>query len=123
MEVENGVYSVWEAFAGCGKLETVTLPESLEILTQYTFAGCASLKDVTIYADDFIINGEPMVNKIDVYRHGEETEEIPIKGAYGEMEHLFSSCPDVTIHAHAGSKAEEYAKKYHLNFEPLEEGS
>lgn len=118
-EVENGICSMWESFAGCENLESVTLPESLEILTQYTFAGCTSLKDVTIYADDFIINEEPMVNKINVYQDGKEVEEIPLKEEYGTMEHLFGSCPDVTIHAHAGSKAEEYAKKYHLDFKQL----
>lgn len=118
--VENGICSIWESFAGCEKLEEVTLPESLEIITQYTFAGCTSLRDVTIYADDFIINEKPMVTKINEYRCGEAAVEIPLEGAYGSMEHLFSSCPDVTIHAHAGSKAEEYAKQYGLKFEPLD---
>lgn len=36
------------AFEYCGKLKTVCLPESLEILRKYVFANCESLEDVTI---------------------------------------------------------------------------
>ncbi len=36
------------AFEYCGKLKTVRLPESLEILGKYAFSSCESLEDITI---------------------------------------------------------------------------
>ena len=37
------------------------------------------------------------------------------------LEHHFSDCPKVTIHAYKGSCMERYADKYNIKFEALEE--
>jgi len=38
----------YEAFLNCGKLESITLPEKLEVLGEKAFAGCTSLVEVNI---------------------------------------------------------------------------
>ena len=127
-QLQEGVRSMWESFAGCSSLETVTIPASLEIISQNTFAGCSSLKDVTIYADDFIINDEPFVTSLNTYEeNGDGTLRVgeirgialPHEGR--ALEHLFSDCPEVTIHAHEGSCMEQYARQHGLKFEVLAE--
>ena len=127
-KLQEGVRSMWESFAGCSSLESVTIPDSLEIITQNTFGGCTSLKDVTFYADDFIINENPFVTSISVYEeNGDGTmkvgavQEIALPHEGKALEHLFSDCPEVTIHAHKGSYMERYVKQYGLKFEALEE--
>lgn len=127
-ELQEGVRSMWESFAGCSSLESVTIPGSLEIISQNTFAGCSSLKDVTVYADDFIINEKPFVTSVSVYEeNGDgtlktgEIREISLPHEGKALEHLFSDCPKVTIHAHKGSRMEQYAQQYGLKFEALEE--
>lgn len=127
-ELQEGVRSMWESFAGCSSLESVTIPGSLEIITKNTFAGCVSLKDVTVYADNFIINEEPLVTKLSVYEENRdgtlrvgEVREIALPHEGKALEHLFSDCPDVTIHAHKGSYMEDYAGQHGLKFVALEE--
>lgn len=128
VEMQEGVRSLWESFAGCSALETVTIPASLEIMTQNTFAGCSSLKDVTFYADDFVINKLPFVKQINTYKENEdgtlvigEVQSIMLPHDGEALDHLFADCPDVTIHAHKGSKMEQYAYEYGLKFEALNE--
>lgn len=48
-EVPNGVeYINSQAFSGCTKLESVSLPVSLKEIWQYAFSGCTALTDVEI---------------------------------------------------------------------------
>lgn len=128
VEMREGVRSLWESFAGCSALETVTIPASLEIMTQNTFAGCSSLKDITFYADDFTINTLPFVKRINTYKENEdgtlivgEVQSIMLPHDGEALDHLFADCPDVTIHARKGSKMEQYAFEYGLKFEALNE--
>lgn len=127
-ELQEGVRSMWESFAGCSSLETVTIPSSLEIITKNTFAGCGALKDVTFYADEFTINEDPFVTALLMTAENEdgtlrvgEIQEIALPHEGKALEHLFSDCPEVTIHAHKGSFMERYAEQYGLKFEALEE--
>jgi hypothetical protein len=45
----NGVNKICEhAFFECTKIETITLPESLEVLEDYALNGCESIINITI---------------------------------------------------------------------------
>lgn len=47
--IEKGTKSIGsEAFHGCGKLERIYIPDSVEEIESYAFHGCKSLKDITI---------------------------------------------------------------------------
>ena len=78
------------AFKCCANLQSVTIPESVKKIGYDAFYGCASLASVTI---------------------PESVTEIGVRA--------FSACTSLTIHASAGSRAEEYAKKYKIPFEAI----
>lgn len=127
VDIQRGVRSLWESFAGCSALETVTIPDSLEIISQNTFAGCTELKEVTFYADQFEINEKPYVTSIKTYAENadgtlniNEMQSIELPNGGAALDNLFADCPSVTIRAHSGSKMEQYAKTYGLNFEILD---
>ena len=107
-----------DAFAGCTALKTVVLPEGLEILENRAFAEtgitslvipksvkqmdgdpffcCENLKDVTILAGmEYLHDGLFVVSGITGKHY------------------------DVTIHAPAGSAAEDFAKRNNLKFAAL----
>lgn len=71
-----------EAFRTCTKLRTVMVPKGVTWIQTYAFSGCRNLRD--IYLPD-------TVNSIQY--------------------DVFRGCPKLTIHAPAGSYAEEYAIK------------
>ena len=75
-----------KAFAGAKNLERINIPKHLETIGSYVFAGCINLKDV--YFSDTVASKKIFA--------------------------AFDDCPNVTIHAPAGSIVEEYARK--LNF-------
>lgn len=78
------------AFEGCKKLTSVTIPESVTEIGVCTFYYCTGLTSATI---------------------PENVTEIHPSAFYG--------CKNLTIHAPAGSYAEEYAKKNKIKFEPV----
>lgn len=66
----------------------VAIPESVRSIGGNAFWGCTSLTNVTIPAGVTEIGGW-----------------------------VFEGCGNLTIHAPAGSRAEEYAKEYKIHFE------
>lgn len=51
LEISNGISSIGKnAFANCIKLNTITLPNSLEIIDENAFNGCRTLYDIYCYA-------------------------------------------------------------------------
>lgn len=79
------------AFAHCGQLREISIPDGVETLEKGTFAGCSKLENVTLPAS---------VKKM-------------TKG-------VFKDCAaGLTLHAPAGSYAEEFAKKNKIKFEAL----
>ena len=68
-------------------MQNVTLPESIMSIDHWAFAYCENLKDVTISNSKTSIMGT-----------------------------AFSDCPNLTIHAPAGSYAEQYAKEHNIPF-------
>ena len=126
--LQEGVRSLWESFAGCSALETITLPDSLELISGNTFAGCTSLKDVFFYANSFSINEQPFVTAIDTCAENPDgsldmalIQSIALPHEGTALEHLFADCPDVTIHAYRGSMMERYAADHNLRFQALDD--
>lgn len=79
------------AFRSCKSIEEITIPDGVETLEKETFAGCSKLENVTLPAS---------VKKM-------------TKG-------VFKDCAaGLTLHAPAGSYAEEFAKKNKIKFEAL----
>ena len=52
--LENGIY--WNAFEYCTALESVTLPNNVKRLQNYSFNGCTSLTSIVIPESTLIIN-------------------------------------------------------------------
>lgn len=75
-------------FYGCSSLTSIVIPEGVTRIGQKAFADCTSLKDAFI---------PQSVTEIDFL--------------------AFAGCPHLTIHAPAGSRAEEFAKENRLPFE------
>ena len=51
LEISNGISSIGKnAFANCIKLNSITLPNSLEIIDENAFNGCRTLYDIYCYA-------------------------------------------------------------------------
>ena len=46
--IPEGVTRIWDGFSGCTKLETVTLPTTLELIGLSAFANCSSLASIEI---------------------------------------------------------------------------
>lgn len=83
-------YIGFGAFANCIRLTKVEIPDGLEIVETTAFSGCTSLTRVTIPAS--------------VTQIGDRA---------------FQDCPKLTIHAPAGSCAEQYAKDHNIPFQAL----
>lgn len=81
------------AFASCGSLQSVSLLESVAKIDEFAFCECASLRSMTV---------------------PESVAEIGEKSF-----HSFFGGKTVTIHAPAGSFAEEYAQRHWIKFEAL----
>ena len=115
--IGEGVNTLEGTFAECDSLESVIIPSSMRQITHSTFKGCKSLRDVWIYSD----NAE-----LDAYAfaiiHGSYStmnEDMRIYLNHDRDKHLFSDCPNVTIHAHKGSTSHQYAMKHNIKFEEI----
>ena len=78
------------AFEGCENLISITLPPSIKTIQMKAFKGCKKLTSITL---------PPSIKAIAM--------------------NAFEGCEKLTIHAPAGSFAEEYAKKNKIKFEAL----
>lgn len=74
-------------FAYCGKLSKLVLPDGLEQIGRNAFLGCASLSELSVPNSVTAIGND-----------------------------AFSGCKNLTIHAPAGSYAEQYAKENNIPF-------
>ena len=77
----------YEAFQFNSDIETVIVPSGIRIIGKQAFYGCSSLRDIFL---------------------PETIDEI--------CQRAFEYCPNVTIHAPAGSYAESYAKENNIPF-------
>lgn len=81
------------AFSGCKSLTKITIPDSVRKLGAYAFYGCENLKDVYLS------------KKIKKLGNGLTFSET-----------IFDDASSGTIHAPAGSYAEQYAKEHNIPF-------
>jgi len=123
---EEGVRVFEASFYGCTSLKSVVLPSSMEWMSQMTFAGCTELEDVWIYSMDANFEYYDLFYVRDLYDYDRESniitdfEDLVLESVKDESRHIFTDCPNVTIHAYPGSTAEAYAKKHGLRFEAIE---
>ena len=88
VQIPDGVSKIGErAFDGCISLTRINIPESVTSIARYAFGWCDSLTDITLSNN---------VNDM-----GED---------------VFYGCEKLTIHAPAGSYAEQYAKENNIPF-------
>ena len=92
-------------FWGCSYLEEVVLGKGLTAVDEYAFAGCTGLKKITIPDNVQSIDAQAFAgctNLTDIY--------IP-SSVTSIAEDAFLNCDKVTIHADAGSVADQFAQK------------
>ena len=101
------------AFRGCTKLTRIEIPGSVEGLVRWVFAECTALTEVRLNDGTRLIGEgafDSCTNLRDIY--------IP-----DSVENIFYdafwACDKLTIHAHKGSYAEEYAKENNIPFEAI----
>ena len=86
--IPDGVVHIGDqAFCGCSKLASVTLPMGVMNIDSWAFKGCCGLKDIIIPSSVIKIGND-----------------------------AFKGCSNFTIHAPAGSFAEQYANKNNISF-------
>lgn len=86
--IPHGVQTIESgAFQNCTSLKSISLPDGVAIIESAAFYGCSNLQNISI---------PNSVNKIQPW--------------------AFKDCPKLTIHAPAGSCAEQYAKKNNIPF-------
>ncbi len=115
--IHEGVNTLEGTFVECDSLESVMIPSSMKQITHSTFKGCKALRDVWIYSDNV---------ELDAYafallhaNHKALGEGTRIYLQQNKKLHLFSDCPNVTIHAHKGSSSHQYALKHNIKFEEI----
>ena len=98
------------AFRGCTKLTRIEIPGSVEELVRWVFAECTAITEVRLNDGTWFIGEgafESCTNLCDIYIP-DSVENIFYDAFWG--------CDKLTIHAHKGSYAEEYAKENNIPF-------
>ena len=98
------------AFYQCTGLTGITISDSVTEIGGGVFYGCTSLKSITIPAGVTEISGQAFSNCT-----GLQNVTIPASVTIISS-YAFQGCKKVTIHAPAGSYAEEFAKKNDIRF-------
>ncbi len=103
----------YQQFSGCTKLKNISLPDSLKKLDLYSFDNCLALE--SIHIPKKVKRIQSMVfSSCKNLKHVYLTKNISSidRNAFSR-----AHCPQVTIHAPAGSYAEAYAKENNIPFE------
>ena len=90
----------YEAFKGCTKLKSVTIPDSVTEIERFAFEGCTSLKSVTIPDSVTSIGGMAF-------------------GYYYDGDNGYQKIPDFTVYGELNSAAQRYADNESFNFIPV----
>lgn len=115
--IYEGVNTLEGTFAECESLETVIIPSTMKQITHSTFKGCKNLHDIWIYSDNAELDAYTSAIIHGSYRALGEGTRIYLR--HDRNSHLFSDCPNVTIHAHKGSTSHQYALKHNIRFEEI----
>jgi len=103
----------WGAFKGCIGLTSMTIPKSVTEIGRRTFESCTGLTSATIPESvtkigDYAFKGCTSLTNVT----------IP-EGVTHIDEEAFSDCPHLTIHAPAGSYAEEFSARHGIPFQAV----
>lgn len=115
--IGEGTSTLEGTFAECASLESVIIPASMKQITHSTFKGCVKLKDIWIYSDNTELRSYSAAVIHASYKALDEGTRIYLNQERDS--HLFSDCPNVTIHAHTGSSSHRYALKHNIRFEEI----
>ena len=124
--IETGTKVLMGTFANCSNLESISIPSSMERISQSTFKGCSSLKDVYVYSDDvnldFKWSPTQYIKSIEIDNGEAKPLQIEKLEELGDTtSFLFSDSHDVTIHGYEGSTAQAFAKEHGIKFELINE--
>ena len=118
VQIADSVTSIGEeAFHYCISLIAVTLPKKIKAINRLLFCDCRNLIEIAIpngvtSMGNFAFNGCTTLKKIILPASLEKINKDP---SYSNR-YAFADCPDLTIHAPAGSYAEQYAKENNIPF-------
>lgn len=125
------------AFRGCTSLQSLTVPETVEYLSEYMLTDCTSLTSLQINMSPRIIPAEmcnrcsslesvvipDSVQEIRRYAFGRCTSlryvEIP-ESVQTIAQSAFSNCPDLTLGVYAGTAGYDYAIANNIPYTLLE---
>lgn len=99
------------AFEGCSALKEIRFGQGLQKIYWHAFQGCTALTGVTLGPETVMLGKEAFTEC-----SGLEVIHIPA-GVMSIGADCFGDCPKLTIHAPAGSCAEQYAKDNNIPFE------
>lgn len=100
-----------EAFNSCGKLQNVTIPNSVVKLDDYAFMCCSNLKSLTLPSSVTAIGAQTFVGCSSL-----KTAAIS-KSVTSVGDLAFSNCaPNFTIYGDACSYIHKYTRKYGIPF-------
>lgn len=98
------------AFICCRSLANISIPESVTTIGCKAFDRCSALKDV-------IIPDGVTALVYETFHGCESLSSVRIPASVNEItKDAFANCPKLTIHAPAGSYAEQYAKENNIPF-------
>ena len=98
------------AFDYCKNLRSVTIPDSVTSIDDYAFSGCSSLTSITI--PDSVTSIGKLASS-----WCQNLTSITIPNSVTSIGYsAFLKCENFTIHAPAGSYAEQYAKENNIPF-------
>lgn len=100
-------------FAGCQLLTKISFPEHIQSIGKGAFSGCASLTEL------HIPEGPKKLGELTFARCC-ALAELTLPGSVQNIEqNALPKNPDLTLHAPAGSYAEQYAKENNISFQAL----
>ena len=114
-----------DLFHGCKNLTRVVLPGGIEKLSYDVFDGCKSLKTLVIPEGtkriSYCFKSENEYGNKSIFCTSLTDLTIPasVTGIFFTEQLSLGDCRHLTIHAPAGSYAEEYAKQCKIKFEAL----
>ncbi len=109
--IPKGVVIIGDyAFSGCGALTEVTIPNSLKTIGNWSFSGCGKLSSIMIPDGVEILKGG-------AFYGCKHLMHVTLPQSVNHIENnTFAKCANLTIHAPAGSYAEQYAKENKIPF-------
>lgn len=102
------------AFDGCEELVEVIIPHSVKKIGEFAFADCNGLKEIIIPESVDFVN-------YCTFSGCEELTKLVLPSSLTFIgANAFGGCDNLTIHCHAGSYAEQYAKEQGIKYQLME---